>query len=92
MAKRIEKQRNMSINGRDDPSNIVGNQKGFPGTMRHGSNQQRRQLDPLKDRKVVLSASKGERLNKTLNNNIQGMLSDLNRAKNMRIANQVLKE
>ena len=92
MAKRIEKQRNMSINGRDDPSNIIVNQKGFPGTMRHGSNQQRRQLDPLKDRKVVLSASKGERLNKTLNNNIQGMLSDLNRAKNMRIANQVLKE
>ena len=94
MSKQIEKQRHMSIGGRDDPSNVLGYQKmrtGVPATMRHGSRQKRGQLDPLKDRRVVLTAGKDEKPS-ALQNNIYGMLSDLNRAKNMRIANQLLRE
>ena len=56
MARQIEKQRNqqLSLTGREDPSNLVGYQQMRPrvATMRGGSNR-RGPLDPLKKNEWV---------------------------------------
>ena len=87
------------VTGRDDPSNIIGYQKlNEPGTagkiVRMSQERSKRVLDPLKDRKtmVVLANGPEDTMATALQRKIQGMLTDLNRAKTMRIANQVIKE
>ena len=101
MTRQLEKQRHLSITtGRDDPGNVLGYQKlkpnAQPATMKNaiGAHRKNSQLDPIINRGEVKSGEKvqGDKLTTTVQKNIYGMLNDLNRAKTMRIANQILKD
>ena len=78
--------------GRDDPSNVIGFQNiGSHARPKHPRNRTAvGQLDyqTVKEKQRVVLTSGSD----TIQKGIYGMLSDLNRAKTMRIANQVLKE